>query len=423
MTTPAPRRFTALLIALVGSTASAEDWPNWNGPRFDGTWRGPRLADRWAPEDLPTAWSVPVGGGYSGLAVVDGLLYTLDRPEKTDKAKTPDGRERIFCLRAADGETVWSHDYPAHYGDLDYGNGPRCTPTVTGGRVYTLGAVGRVSALDAHTGKVLWSKDMVKDYGATTPTWGFAASPLLVDSPEGDLIVVHAGATPNGSLVAFRAADGAEAWRSLPDPAGYGTPILIDAPSGRQIVVWTPENVHGVEPATGRPLWSIPYKVTYGVSIATPLYRDGFVFVSGYWEGSKAIRLGPSPGDATLAWVENRNLRGLMAPPLHRDGCVFLLDKQHGMTCFDLATGEKRWDDANKLTPKDRNPQASYVWLDDGSQETDRVLALNSEGELVLARLTKEKYVELARRKIVGPTWAGPAFAGYRIYARTDDAV
>jgi outer membrane protein assembly factor BamB len=181
-------------------------------------------------------------------------------------------------------------------------------------------------------------------------------------------------------------------------------------------VGWTPEHVVGLRIDDGQPLWQVPYKVTYGVSIASPIFHQGIVLVCGYWEGSKAIALGPRPQDARLLWEENRYLRGLMDPPLVRDGYVYLLDKQHGLVAFELAKGEKLWTDGNRLTPRDRNPQLSLVWLGD----SDRAIGLNSEGELLLVRLTPQGFQELCRSKIVGRTWAHPAYAGRVAYARDD---
>jgi hypothetical protein len=156
--------------------------------------------------------------------------------------------------------------------------------------------------------------------------------------------------------------------------------------------------------------------VTYGTSIATPLFAEGLVLVSGYYEGSKAIRLGHEPADAEVAWEERRNLRGLMSQPLYRDGHGYLLDKRNGLTCFEFATGKKLWDDGNRLTPKGRNPQATLVWAGDG----DRALVLNSDGELILARLNPAGCREEGRASIIEPTWAHPAYAGGRVYARSD---
>lgn len=406
-------RMAAMAGIVHAGLAAGEDWPRWRGPRGDGTWQAPPLSERWPSAGLKAAWRVPIGGGYAGVVVADGLVYTMDRPKPSQKGADPDGTERVLCVDAKTGKQLWSHEYPAHYGDLDHGNGPRAAPTVFDGRVYSLGAVGAVRCLDARSGAILWQKELgPQRKGRVSDWWGYSASPLVVN----DLVIVHAGAEPAGCVIAYDRRTGAEAWRSLPDPAGYATPILIDAPSGRQLVLWTPENVYGLDPKTGTVHWNVPYKVTYGVSIATPIYHQGIVFVSGYWEGSKAIALGTQPDDATLVWEENRNLRGLMAPPLYRDGYVYTLDKQFGLTCFELKTGRKQWDDGNRMTPKGRNPQATFVWTGDD----DRVLALNSEGELILARFSPKGYEELTRAKVIGPTWANPAFADRHLYARND---
>lgn len=329
----------------------------------------------------------------------------------------PQEHERLVCFNTADGKPIWVHEYPVRYGKLDYGNGPRITPTVDEGRVYTLGAVGHLHCLDAGTGQVFWAHDLVKEAGAVIPEWGLAASPLIWKN----LVIVHPGAKNGGCIMAFDRLTGVEAWRAGDDPAGYATPIVIDSPSGPQLVCWTPEHILGLDPASGKINWSVPYKVTYGVSIATPIYRNETVFVSGYWEGSKAIRLGKSSGDAELAWEENRFLRGLMAQPLYRDGYVYTMDKQYGLTCFEFATGKKLWDDGNKVTPRGRNPQATAVWLGDG----DRAILLNAEGELILARLNPTGYHESSRARIIepkerAPIWAHPAYAGRYAYARSD---
>lgn len=405
-----------IAVLAVAAVARAEDWPCWRGPRQDGTWLAPELPDRWPKGGPKVAWRASIGAGYSGVSVAGGLVCTMDRPEPSDKSQNPDGQERILCFDARTGQLLWWHAYGAHYGDLDYGSGPRANVTLHGGRAYSLGAVGMACCLDAVTGKPLWQRDLRAEESARIPVWGLAASPLIVD----DTVILHPG-LPDGSIVALDLETGKERWRSLADPAGYATPLLVERPSGRQLIVWTPENIHSIDPATGRQLWNVPYVVTYGVSIATPIYSDDIVFVSGYWEGSKAIRLGNRPEDFELIYEENRFLRGLMCPPLVRKDSAgatrcFLLDKAHGMTCFELATGTKLWDDGNRMTPRGRNPQATVVWTGQG----DRVLALNSDGELILARLTDDGYVEQDRAAVIGSTWANPAFAGDSVYARSD---
>jgi outer membrane protein assembly factor BamB len=422
-------RLVLLVLSVLALTAVAfaEDWPRWRGPRGDGSWNAPPLPERWPERGLKRLWRQPVGGGYAGPAVADGRVYLMDR-EKLPGAKPParpkqpedftgppDGHERIVCFDADTGRLLWEHKYPTRYGGLGgYNNGPRAMPTVHDGRVYTLGAVGHVHCLDAVTGRVLWAKDMVKEHKSRVPMWGFAASPVI----DGERVIVHTGAEPDGCLIAFDRTTGREVWRRLPDPAGYCTPILIDAPGGRQLIAWTPENVHGLDPRTGKRLWTVPYRVTNGVSITTPIFRENIVFVTGYWEGSKAIRLGPGPTDAELLWEDSETLRGVMSQPLYRDGHAYTIDRTKGLVCFELKTGTVRWAD-HRLTPRSRNPHASLVWAGDG----DRVLILNAAGELILARLTPAGYAEQSRTQVIdGKVWSHPAYAGRRLYVRSDGA-
>jgi outer membrane protein assembly factor BamB len=361
-------------------------------------------------------WKQQVGGGYAGVTVADGRVYTLDLEApvaKKAEAGKPDGTERVLCFDAVTGKPLWSHKYAVRYGGLGgYANGPRTSPTVHDGKVYALGAVGHLFCFDAKTGEIVWQHDTVAKFGARVPEWGFAGSPVI----DGDNVIVHLGGK-DACLLALDRKTGKEVWRALGDPAGYCTPVVIEPKSGKQVVLWTPEFVHGVDAATGKPLWKVPYKVTYGVSIAPPVFHDGILFVTGYWEGAKAIKLGPKPTDAEVVWTEAKTLRGLMAQPMYRDKHVYSIDRGFGLTCFELASGKKLWDDDNQLTPKARNPHASIVWLND----TNRVLALNATGELVLARLTPKEYDEHSRTKALnGRVWGHPAFAGRWMFAKTD---
>ena len=407
-----------LFVCLTCSIAHSEDWPRWGGPRGDGTWRGPaatqKLPEKWPEAGLPVVWRKEIGGGFGGISVSDGRAFVMDRQPK------PIERERTLCFDADSGTVLWTDEYQVTYGKLDYGNGPRVTPTIHDGRVYTLGALGHLRCLDAATGKLNWSHDCVVEFEATIPMWGLAASPVIWH----DFVIVHPGAK-NGCVMAFDRLTGKEMWRVSDDPAGYGTPIIIAAPSGPQLVQWTPEHILGIEPKSGKQLWRVPYKITYGVSIATPIYQQEIVFIAGYWDGSKAIQLGKSATDAKLLWEDNRHLRGIMSQPLYRDGYVYLLDKQYGLTCFELRTGKKLWDDDNKATPRGRNPQATLVWL---TNEPDRALILNSEGDLILARINPSGYREQSRTRIIdvtdtNPVWAHPAYAGTRVYARNDKEI
>jgi len=386
-----------------------EDWPRWRGPRGDGTWRGPKLPAAWPEEGLQRVWRREIGGGYGGIAVAQGHVYVMDR------RREPEDVERVLCFDATDGERVWSHRYPADYGDVSYDNGPRTTPTIFQGRVYTLGAVGLLCCFEATSGQLVWSRDLVRDYRARVPIWGLSASPVISD----DLLIVHVGGEPDACFVAFDQHTGEERWSNLPDPAGYATPILVEHGGQRQLIAWTPTNVRGLDPPTGELLWTVPFEVNFGTSIANPIFQEGLVLVSSYYDGSQAIRLGNDGKSADVVWHDRRNLRGLMMQPLYRDGYAYLVDKRHGLTCFELATGKTVWDDDNRMTPKGRNPQATMVWLGD----EDRALALNSDGDLIQIRLNPEGYLETSRANIIGRTWAHPAYSGNCVYARSDTEI
>lgn len=381
------------------------EWPQFRGPRGDGTWHGPKLPEKWPASGLKQLWRQPIGGGYAGVSVADGRVITMDRQTNPEV-------ERVLCFDASSGKPLWQHTYPVEYGKLDYGNGPRAAPTIHGGLVYAVGALGDLRCLDAKTGNVVWKKNYLDDFAGRLPTWGFAGSPVVY----GDWLILQPGGEKDSGVVAVERLTGKEVWRNLPDEAGYSTPIIVRAHDQDELVCWTPSHIRSLEARTGKLLWSFPYEITYGVSIAKPIAHDGMIFVAGYWHGSKAIRLGDTPTNAKLVWEENKFLRGLMSQPLYRDGHVYLLDKQYGLTCFELQTGRKLWDDDNQTTPRGRNPHASLVWLGD----TDRAIILNEEGELILTHLNPEGHHEQSRTKIIGFTWAHPAFAGTRIFARSD---
>lgn len=400
--------FTLSMLTALTATATGPveaDWPQFRGPRGDGTWKSPKLPETWPASGLKRVWKQSIGGGYSGISIADGRALTMDRQTNPEV-------ERVLCFDAATGRPLWQHSYPVTYGKLDYGNGPRAAPTVQDGFVYTVGALGEICCLEAKSGKVVWQKNYLADFGGRLPTWGFAASPVVY----GNWLLLQPGGDQGSSLVAVERATCKEVWSSLNDEAGYCSPIVIRAHDQDELICWTPSHIRGLEARTGKSLWAHPYEITYGVSIAKPIVHENLVLVAGYWHGTKAIRLGESPTSATLAWEENKFLRGLMSQPLYRDGYVYLLDKQYGLTCFELQTGKKLWDDKNQMTPRGRNPHASLVWLG----ETDRAIILNEEGDLILARLNPDGYQEQSRTRIIDFTWAHPAFSGNHVFARTD---
>jgi len=223
-------RWTWLLTMLLAApTANADDWPQWMGPKRDSVWRETGLLDKFPAGGPRVLWRVPVDGGFAGPAVADGRVYVTDfvttgdrSPPASDKRQKLPGKERVLCFGAADGKPLWKHEYACEY-HVSYDTGPRCTPTVAGGKVYTLGAMGDLLCLDAAGGSVVWHKDLKKEYGIEAPLWGFAGHPLV----DGQKLFVTVGG--DGSvLVAFDKDTGKELWRALSaKEPGYCPPSII----------------------------------------------------------------------------------------------------------------------------------------------------------------------------------------------------
>jgi outer membrane protein assembly factor BamB len=382
------------------------DWPQWRGPGRDNRWPEPGLPAR-LPGKLTPRWKQPIGGGYGGIAVAGRRVYVMDRQ------KTPAEVERIVCLDAGTGKTLWAHAYPVRYGRMEFGNGPRATPTVHAGKVYTLGALGHLHCLDARTGKVMWARDTVKEFKGRVPTWGHACSPLV----DGKRLIVQVGGQPGAGLVALDLDTGKEVWRALDDPPGYSSPVIVNTGRWRQLVYFSPRHVVGLEPDTGKLRWRVPFAgITYDVAISDVVYADGVLLASNYWSGSKAIRLDERGLNPEVVW-EGTELRLLMSTPLVQGKYVYALDRFRGLKCIEMRTGKVVWDNEH-VTPRDRNPQASLVWVSD-----TKALVLNAPGELLLVGLSPRGLEHLGQAPVVGKTWAHPGFAAGCVFARTDGEI
>ena len=211
------RCFAALTLLLVLSSLSyADDWPQWMGPNRDGVWHEDGIVESFPEKGLTVNWRVPIQLGYSGPAVVGDRVFVTDyerasgelsnSPGRKNKLK---GKERVVCLNAGTGELVWKHEYDCPY-EISYPSGPRCTPTVAGNHVYTLGAEGNLVCLTADEGKVVWSKELKAEYQTKAPHWGFSGHPLI----DGDRLYCLVGG--KGSVVvAFNRHTGEELWKAI----------------------------------------------------------------------------------------------------------------------------------------------------------------------------------------------------------------
>lgn len=427
-----------LIAASCPAALVADDWPQWRGPLRDGVWREDGIVDR-LPTELTVKWRTPVGEGYAGPAIAGGRVYINDRqlgtgqknPDNPFARDEVDGTERLLCLDAETGETVWEHSYPCNY-TISYPYGPRTTPTIHEGKVYSVGAMGDLFCLEASTGKVLWSKNYVKDFGTTINTWGMSAAPLI----DGDNVILLTGGKPNACVVALNKDTGEEIWRALEaeDP-GYAPPMMYEAGGARQLIIWTPDGLFSLNPKTGEVYWQQQFPLKAGLSIPTPIFDEQrkLLFVTAFYNGPMMMQLSPDSPTAQLLWkgksdseIRTDGLHAIMCTPVFNDGYIYGVGSYGQLRCLNAVTGERIWE---TVQPTGRGRWWNAFLI----PHKDRYFIANEQGDLIIAHLSPQGYEETSRAKLIEPTnravprrmvvWSHPAFANRCVYARNDKEI
>jgi outer membrane protein assembly factor BamB len=292
------------------STVLAADWPQWRGPNRDGISTETGWSAQWPAAGPKQVWKAGVGTGYSGISVAGGRLYTVGNTDSTDS---------VYCLDAATGTIIWKHSYPCDPKDPMGYVGPRCTPTVDAGRVYTVSRLGHLFCLDAATGKVTWARELQQAYAAKPPKWGFSGSPLV----EGNLLIMEGGGKGAG-LVALNKATGVEVWKSGDDAAGYSSAIATGTGEQRRVIMLHARAVVARRVSDGGELWRHPWKTSYDVNAATPILAGDKLFISsGYNHGGALLQIGD--GAPRVVW-ENKNMSNQMNSSVLIDGHLYGFD-------------------------------------------------------------------------------------------------
>jgi outer membrane protein assembly factor BamB len=395
--TPSPSVSAA--PAVVDSTAktpAAGDYPQFLGADRNGSVGGVSLAGDWTAKPPRLVWRRPIGGGWSGFAVARGLAVTQEQRGS---------RELVVAYSLADGTPRWSHGDEARFESTIAGDGPRATPTISRGRVFTLGSTGLLNCLDLDTGKAIWRRDIGADNESAQPDFGRSSSPLVVD----DLIVVSVGGSPGRSLVAYHRDSGEPVWRAGDDLASYSSPVLATLAGVRQIVTLNQSSVVGHDPATGRVLWNHPWPRT-APSVAAPLVvSDNRVLLSaGYGVGSHLLQISRD-GDGvsqTLVW-ESTRLKAKFTNPVLHDGFVYGLD-DGVLVCLDPSNGERRWKSG-------RYGHGQTILVG------NRLIVTTEDGDVVLVDARPDAHRELGRFTAFSQKfWNPPALAGRFLIVRTD---
>ena len=386
--------FTVALAC--SATLQTTDWFQWRGPNRDGKSTETGLLKAWPAEGPPRLWHAPGAGiGYSSFAASGGRIYTLGG--RGD-------REFVVAFDAGSGKRVWETALGALFSN-DRGDGPRGTPTIDGGRLYALGGSGDLACVDVKTGKTIWTKNVIRDFGGSNITWGLSESPLVVN----DRVLLQAGGQ-NAGIIALNKTNGQSLWQRHSDEPGYSSAVVAHVGGVQQAIFFTGQRAVGVSVSDGRELWSYDRVANRTANVATPVLAGNRVFLSSdYGTGAALLELNPAGAREVYFTREMRN---------HHSSSVLVGDHLYGfsgsiLTAMKVDDGTVAW--------RDRSVgKGSVIYAD------QRLYLYGENGNVALAEATPAGYREHGRFRIQPgslPTWSHPIVTNGKLILRDQDTV
>lgn len=394
-----------VLLAFV-LTCHAGDWPQFLGPTRNGVYPGNDLTDAWPATGPVTLWKKTVGHGFSGPVVVDRKLIIFHRVGD---------QETVSCLDSRTGASVWTFAYPTSYvDDFGFDDGPRATPSVDAGRVYTFGAQGLLHCLELESGKKVWNVDTKAEFDAGNGFFGLACSPLV----EGRAVILNIGGSKGAGIVAFDKDNGKLLWKTDNDEAGYSSPVAATLAGRRYALFLTREGFVALDPVSGEIRFRYPWhsRNRMSVNAATPLVIGDKIFLSAsYGTGALLFRLGDH--GIEKIWAGDDILSNHYATSIELDGFLYGI---HGRTdpgfiprptlrCVELTTQKVRWE----------NGSIGPATITRAGRQ---LLILSDKGELLLVPANPDGFQTKGRARILtGEVRPFPAVADGLLYARNKD--
>ena len=380
------------------TVALPEDaFPQFLGPDRSGVLSGIPLARDWERSPPKTLWRQPIGLGWSAFA--GSGRHAVTQEQRRDE-------ELIVCYELLTGHALWAHTNLVRFSETLGGDGPRATPTIHQGRVYAMGASGKLDCLEEATGQLIWSRDVLGENHLSNLTWGKSCSPLLVN----DLVVVTGGEQREKSLLAYAAATGQPVWQAGRDRASYCSPLLASLSGREQILMVNGHSVTGHDPHTGQILWEYAWPAEYAKATQPLVIDTNRVFIAaGYGVGCVMLKIDRSAAGewSVVALWKNRNLKPKFTNLVRRGHHVYGLD-EGVLTCVTLDQGNREWKEG-------RYGHGQILLVED-------LLLIQSEsGEVVLVEISPEEPRERTRFPALrGKTWNNPALLGDLLLVRND---
>lgn len=426
-----------VLTTFMCSPARSDDWKGWMGDKRDGVYRETGIVDEITPEGLPINWRKPIGSGYAGPSVADNRVYVFDYEKQSGKAFNDPGEraniqgsERITALDATTGETLWRHKYQCNY-SISYPAGPRCSPTVDGQNIYTLGAEGDLKCIDARGGKVIWSLNLKQQFSIEAPIWGFASHPLIVN----DLLYTSVGGKGQG-VVAFDKRTGEVKWKSLDAKTSYCPLTLVSQGGTPQLICFHPQGVTSLDPMNGNIYWTVPLQPDYEMSIASPVVEGNRMYISSIRTEAVMLELLQSnkPAVKELWRGEPKNaVHCANSTPLFVGGVVYGTDCNDGdLVAVDAKNGDQLWTSFEPTKPGETRYIRHGTAFITRIGNSNRYFLMSESGDFIIATLSSEGYQEHGRFHVLEPSsecfgrsvvWSHPAYANRTLYARNDNEI
>jgi len=387
-----------VFVLIIASSASGADWPQWRGPNRDGISSESGWLGNWPAAGPKILWQKEIGRGFATISVSNGRVYTMGNTAKSKSDANQ--KDVVYCFNADTGREIWNFPYDCPLLARNHEGGPCATPTVSGQRVYTFSKEGHVHCLDAATGKKIWARNLQKEEGLKPPTWHFAGSPTI----HGDLLLLNAGA----GGTALDKNTGKTIWKSAGAGAGYSTPIIAKL-NGKEIAgLFVKKDFIGVDVKNGKQLIKFPWKTSWDVNSADPIFSGNTVFISsGYGSGGAVLKI--DGNNCSEVW-RNKEMRNHMNSCVVWKGYIYGFDGQAGsggaLKCLDYNTGKPLWSQKGLGT--------GSLMLADG-----KLICLSNKGKLAIAEATTAGYKSLRQAQILtGKCWTMPVLANGKIYAR-----